>query len=668
MSFNKKHFLSAIISLAMIASLCSCTSSGTGIQNSDSGSETATLNSSGSSSVSSDKASAQKTSTSSSDSSSDDSMFTSRDKDVGYDEAASTAITLSDNGTQCSDKSVSVSGNTMTITAEGTYILSGKLSNGQIIVDADKADKIQLVLNGVSINCDTSAAIYVKQADKVFVTLAENTENTLSNTSEFKAIDDNDIDAVVFSKDDLTFNGSGKLTVNAKYGHGIVSKDDLVFTGGVYSITAQNHAISGKDSVRTANGTFNLKAGKDGIHSENSEDTTKGFVYIENGTFKINADGDGIDASLTIDIRGGSFDITSGGGSSNAEKKSEQMFGRGFGMQNSAQESSSDSESTSAKGIKASGNVTVSGGQLDINSADDAVHSNSNVSISDGTFSIKTGDDGIHADSNTAISGGTISITESYEGIEGQSIDISGGNITLKASDDGLNAAGGNDESGFGGNMKQDMFAVDNNAYIKISGGKLIVNADGDGVDSNGNLYVSGGETYVSGPTNNGNGALDYNGEAQITGGTFIAAGASGMAQNFGSSSTQGSIMINTQSGSGGEIILKDSSGNVIASYTPDKSYNSVVVSCPGIKKDSTYTLTANGTDTTVEMTDIIYGSSDGMGGGMPGGNMNDSGMDGGGMPGGNMNDSGMDRKRMNSNETDSSNTTELNLSNSISV
>ena len=201
--------------------------------------------------------------------------------------------------------------------------------------------------------------------------------------------------------------------------------------------------------------------------------------------------------------------------------------------------------------------------------------------------------------------------------------------------------------------MKQDMFAVDNNAYIKISGGKLIVNADGDGVDSNGNLYVSGGETYVSGPTNNGNGALDYNGEAQITGGTFIAAGASGMAQNFGSSSTQGSIMINTQSGSGGEIILKDSSGNVIASYTPDKSYNSVVVSCPGIKKDSTYTLTANGTDTTVEMTDIIYGSSDGMGGGMPGGNMNDS---------------GMDRKRMNSNETDSSNTTELNLSNSISV
>ena len=663
MSFNRKHFLSAIISLAMAVSLCSCTSAGTDIQNSGSETSKTSQNAESSSSASSDGTSVQKVSSNSSDSSSDDSMFTSRDKDVGYDESASTSITLSDNGTQCSDKSVSVSGNTITITSEGTYILSGKLSNGQIIVDADKADKIQLVLNGVSINCDTSAAIYVKQADKVFITMAENTENTLSNTSEFKAIDDNDIDAVIFSKDDLTFNGSGKLTVNAKYGHSIVSKDDLVFTGGVYNITAQNHAVSGKDSVRIANGTFNLNAGKDGIHSENTEDTSKGFVYLENGTFNIKSDGDGIDASLTIDIRGGSFNITSGGGSSNAEKKSEQMFGRGFNMQNSAQDSSSDSESTSTKGIKASGNVTVSGGTITLDSADDAVHSNSNVNISNGTFTIKTGDDGIHADSNTAISGGTISITESYEGIEGQSIDISGGNITLKASDDGLNAAGGNDESGFGGNMKQDMFAVDSNAYIKISGGKLIVNADGDGVDSNGNLYVSGGETYVSGPTNNGNGALDYNGEAQITGGVFIAAGASGMAQNFGNSSTQGSIMVNTQSGSGGEIILKDSSGNVIASYTPEKSYNSVVVSCPDIKKGSTYTLTANGTDTTVEMTDIIYGESSGMGG-MPGGMNND--MNGGGMPGGMP--GGMDRNRMSSNDTDNSNNAQADMNTPISV
>lgn len=222
-----------------------------------------------------------------------DDMFTDRDKEVGYDEETAVSVTLADGATSCDDNSVSIEDDTVTISEEGTYILSGSLSNGQIIIDADENAKIQLILDNAAINCGTSAAIYVRQADKVFVTLASGSENTLSNTSDFVAIDDNNIDGVIFSKSDLTLNGSGSLTVNAAYGHGIVSKDDLVITSGTYTITAAKHALSGKDSVRIADGVITLDAGTDGIHSENTDKDGKGFIYIAGGDINIEADSDG---------------------------------------------------------------------------------------------------------------------------------------------------------------------------------------------------------------------------------------------------------------------------------------------------------------------------------------------------------------------------------------
>ena len=559
----------------------------------------------------------------------EDEMFTDRDRDASYDESA-VAVTLKDNASACKDKGVSVSGNVVTITKAGTYRLSGTLTNGRVVVDADKSDKIQLVLDGVTINCDTSAALYVKQADKVFVTLASGSRNTLSNKKDFVAVDDNNIDAVIFSKEDLTLNGAGALTVQAAYGHGIVSKDDLVVTGGTIAVTAARHALAGKDSVRIADGSLTLTAGKDGIHAENADDTTRGFVYIAGGTVTVTCDGDGVDAGATAQIKNGILTITAGGGSANATQKKEEMFGPGGWNQSSS--TTTDEESTSAKGIKSAGDLTISGGSITVDAADDALHSNANATISGGSFTLATGDDGLHADNNTAISGGTITISQSYEGIEGKTIAISGGNITLTASDDGLNAAGGNDQSGFGGGMRPDTFSSgDSDCSITISGGKIIINADGDGIDSNGNLYVTGGETYVSGPTNGGNGALDYDGEATITGGIVVAAGSTGMAQNFSDSSTQGAMLVNVSSNSAtGEVVLKDSSGKTLVSYTPQKTYGCVVVSCPEVKSGSTYTLTAGGQTTTVEMTSVIYGSGSSMGGGMggPGGNR-------GGGPGG---------------------------------
>lgn len=528
-------------------------------------------------------------------------MFSNRDLDASYDTAEAKTITLNNE--------------TIIIAGEGTYIVSGNIENGQIIVDATSNDKIQLVLNGVNITSSTSAPIYIKQADKVFITLADGSNNTLQNSVGFVADGDTNVDGAIFSKDDLTLNGNGKLTVKS-CDRGMVSKDDLVITSGEYIIHSEAHALSGKDALKIAGGSFNIESGKDGLHAENTDDTALGYVYIKNCDVVASCEGDGVAASGRLQIDGGNFNIITGGGAANAEKKIE-----GFGRFPGYNTGNIDTDSVSSKAIKSSGSLIIKGGAYNIDSSDDAVHSNTNAEISGGDFNIKTGDDGFHADSALYISGGKIVVSESYEALEGQTIEIVGGNIDVTSSDDGLNAAGGNDQSGFGGfggNKRPDAFASDSNSWIKICGGILHVNASGDGIDSNGALYVSGGETYVSGPTNSGNGALDYGSSAEITGGKFIAVGAAGMSVGF-TSATQGAVMIKAQGDADVPITVKNSKGEEIFSYTPKKSYSSIVLSHPEIKKGEKYTITVGSNEYDIEMTDNIYGSSQGGMGGMGG-------------------------------------------------
>lgn len=469
-------------------------------------------------------------------------MFSDRDMDIGYSASDCETITLADSGSRSSSDSVIIDGNTLTITDEGYYIVSGSLSDGQLIVDADESYKVQIILNGASITNSDSAAIYIKQADKVFLTTAKNSDNSLSAIGDYLAVDDNNIDAAIFSKEDLTLNGAGSLTINAKYGHAVVSKDDLILTSGTYTITAASSALSGKNSVRVAGGSYSITAEKDGIHSENNDDSTQGFIYIAGGDFTISAGSDGMDA------------IT---------------------------------------------NLTVVGG----------------------TINIKAADDGMHADAKTSISGGTINITESYEGIEGLSIEISGGTINLISSDDGINAAGLNDKSSFSGPEK-DSFAINSDCYILISGGSLTINAMGDGIDSNGDLKISGGYTTVSGPTDNGNGTLDYaeQGSAVISGGTLLGAGSSGMPVTFSDASTQCSIFyaFTNSVSAGTEVALKDFAGNVILSFKPEKTFQSVNLSSPEITSGNSYTLCVGDAEYSIEMTgsSFSYGASMGMGGG----------------------------------------------------
>lgn len=547
-------------------------------------------------------------------------MFTERDLAGTYEESGAVYVTLSDDGITGETAGVAINGQTMTITAEGTYIFSGTLSEGQIVVDADNA-KVQIVFDNVDITCASSAAVYVKSAEKVFVTLAEGSQNTLRNTDEYVAIDDNNIDAVIFAKSDLTLNGTGSLTIVSAEGHGIVSKDDLKITGGTYDITAAGHALSGKDSVRIADGTFILTAEKDGIHAENADDEEKGYIYIADGDFTITSDGDGMDASNIVQIEDGTFDITAGGGAANSLKTHESdMPGGGMSQnierpdgENMPQDTTTDESGTSTKGIKAGGGMYLNGGTYQIDSADDSIHSNANITIADGTYTLATGDDGVHADDALTVNGGTIIVTESYEGLEGLTVTINDGTIDITARDDGINTAGGTDQSGFGtfGDHFKGMDSADdeteettdNEMWMELNGGYIHILAGGDGVDSNGDLTINGGEIYIDGPSDNGNSAIDYGdrSSAYVNGGTLVAIGSSGMAEVMSDSSKQKVLMVKLgEQMEAGNVVLTDSEGNVIVSYTALKTYDCVIISTAEVESGATYTLTTSGTTTEV--------------------------------------------------------------------
>ena len=567
-------------------------------------------------------------STSAADVPAEEDLFTDRDYRTDYEDENSVLITLSGTDAECDSAAVTVSSGMVTITEEGTYVITGTLTDGTIAVDVEDSEKVWLVFEDVSVTSEDFAALYVISADKVFLTLADGTENTLTNGGAFTAIDDNDVDAVIFSKDDLTINGGGSLTVTSPAGLGIVCKDDLKITGGTFEITAgDGHALSAKDSVRIAAGTFVLTGSKDGIQADNDEDEEEGFVYICGGEFTITAEGDGISASAYAAVTDGSLTITAGGGSASASDSDfvDSMQQR---MQNYAYGGTSqgtEEDSTSCKGIKAAGQLTICDGTLMIDSADDGLHSNSDVLICGGTLTICSGDDGVHADETLIIEGDVIDIQECYEGLEGMEIYIYDGEISIISSDDGMNAAGGADSSGTDGWRQDDMFgdSASGDYAIVIEGGSICIDAEGDGIDSNGSLTISGGEIYISGPTNSANGALDYASTGTITGGILVATGAAGMAENM-SEASQGCVLISTGSQSACTIALSDSGGDMLVEYTVSKSFSSVVISCPEMEAGETYTLSLGDTDaeftlssilSTVSLSSGSYGN--GNGGGM---------------------------------------------------
>ncbi len=494
-----------------------------------------------------------------------------------------------------------------TVSKGGVYHFTGTLKG---YVSINTSDKVKIILDNVLITNENGPCIYVDDAKMLYIELVG--ESTLTDGGEYTNFDD-EVNGAIYSKDDLILFGSGTLNVNANYQDGIVSKDDLVIKSGTYIIKSADDGIRGKDSVTILDGTFQIDASGDGIKTSNETDTTKGNILIQGGNFTITSVNDAVEAKNSIQIDTGTFHLVTGGGAQ--VTSTSNNWGNWGG-------NSKSTDTASAKGLKANGSILIHDIILDASTSDDTIHSNSVIEINGGSYTISSGDDGIHADSTITINQGTIDIKQSYEGIEANVITINDGDISVVASDDGINIGGGNDSSAEnrpGSNTYAS--TADSNLKLTINGGNVYVNATGDGLDSNGYISMTGGNVIVDGPTSDGDGALDYDGAFDLTGGTLIAAGSSGMMQNL-TSSAQGAILIYfTNSQSAGTTVTI---GNDIT-YTSSKQFSCILVSSPSLKVGDSYQVKINGEvyqefTLTNTISTLGTGSRNGMGGNPRGG------------------------------------------------
>ncbi|MCR5090860.1 MAG: carbohydrate-binding domain-containing protein [Oscillospiraceae bacterium] len=529
---------------------------------------------------------------------SDSVWFTSNDLNGDWDSSSATVITLDGSSVTISGGGACAYDGGVVIRNGGTYVLSGSLEDGSVVVDAYASSKVFLLLDGVEVSCADDAALIVAQAEKVFLTLAEGSENSFSSGSDYtaEAVEDGR-DGVIYAVDDLTINGSGSLTVSGGCKHGIVAKDELVIAGGTVRVSASGDGIRANDSLRICSASIEVTAGDEGLvcAKENAG------LYVESGTLTIEA-------------------------------------------------------------------------------ADDGISTTGDVNIAGGSLTIAAGDDGIHSDTGIAITGGNILISECYEGMEAVTIEISGGDITIYPSDDGLNANGGSGFGVMGGGMpgaamefaqpqnagdgtaaaapdggsfdgSREMPSPDMNTYtetsdtgsteatetwVHVSGGTItIINdsaQDADGIDSNGDILISGGVIRVSLCNSGTNSALDYGSESggvcEISGGEIIACGSYSMAEGFSSGSTQCSVLYNVSDGAeaGTTVTLENSEGSVLLSYEVPCSFSSVNLSCPALQLDETYLLIIGENAEEITPNEVAASYGDAMSG-MFGGNMNWGGM-----------------------------------------
>ncbi len=512
---------------------------------------------------------------------------TTHDDPDDYTWASTEVIPIALNGDaiEADHDGVTFDGATLTITKAGIYSLSGRLTDGQVIVDTQDEAVVRLILNGVEISSAIGSAVQVLAAEKVVIVLADGTTNRISDGSEYTFADaeTDEPNAAVFCAADLTIAGAGALMVEGNYNDGIASKDGLIIAGGKIEVTAVDDGIRGKDYLVIGDANVVVAAGGDGLKADNEEEAERGYVVIESGSVEIEADGDGIDAATDVIVSGGEISVSSGGRAS--------FVG----------------ESSSAKGIVGSSSVMIVGGVFNIDAADDAVHSNGSITVSAGEMEIASGDDGMHADEALTISGGAIRIADCYEGLESAVITIDAGDIQIHASDDGINVAGGADGSGMPpgdrqrpggmGAPGQDAFTANGNYYLTINGGVILVDAGGDGLDVNGAITMTDGVVLINGPTENMNGALDYMSGFELTGGTLVAVGSAGMAMAPDQSSSQYSILVNFNSmrPSGTIIHIQDSAGENVLTFEPTKSFQSIEFSSPQLASGETYQIYLGG-------------------------------------------------------------------------
>ena len=508
-------------------------------------------------------------------------FFTKNDLAGDWSTDGATVITLKgDNATVSGGGAYTYNGDVI-ITGAGRYVVSGTLTDGSVIVDAENSSKVWLLFDGVDITCSDDACLRVDNADKVFLTLAEGSENSLTSGETYSqtALDDG-TDGAIFAHDDLTINGSGALTVTAGYQHGISANDDLIITGGTIAVTAPADGLRANEALHICNADIQIHAGDEGLAVNHLE----GGLYIESGTLQIESGDDGIH---TV------------------------------------------------------GDILSVGGSLNITAADDGIHADTDFVMNGGSITLTAADDGIHADNAFVLTDGSIDIQDCYEGIEAVTIDIYGGDLQVHASDDGLNANGNSSGFGLGGfggfaPEEQNTETGTEETWIHISGGSVTVTndtgTDSDGLDSNGDIVISGGTVRVSLVNSGSNSALDYGSESggsmTVSGGTVVACGSYSMAEGFDASSTQCSILYNISSGAaaGTVISLEDSQGNVLLSYEAPNSFSSVTLSTPEMKLGESYLVVIGDKVEQITLSEVSASYGDAASGGF-GGNMNWGGM-----------------------------------------
>jgi len=594
---------SAVIFMSLILSVC-CLTACSNNSSKDSSSQVSIISGTSSEKTESNNGDQSGTQSSAESSSvSSDEMFSDSDTKDVTSESVNAEIKLSGNEGTISDTTRGTSGSEVTITSKGIYKVTGSSENVSIVInDTTESGNIYLILDSVSMTNTKAPCINVKSCDKLIIQCTGSSSLTYNN-SDSSAKED----GAVYAKDDVTINGSGSLNINSSL-HAIVCKKDLKITGSTLTTEASSIGIKAGNSLRIGGGTINITSAHDGIKLENDDNDS--YFYFEKADMTVTSGYDGISVKASDDNKEFSGYVTLNSG------KLKITTASGSGS------SSSKNSSTSQKGIKTDGNITVAGTELEISSADDAIHGNAGITINSGTLELSSSDDGITASGDLTINGGTVNVTKSYEGIEGANITINDGTVSIKSSDDGINTSGGSDST----QSNDDKWNTSDNSKLTINGGKVYVNADGDGLDSNGSIYITGGTVIVEGPTSNNNGAIDKGdgsgATASITGGTVLALGSSGMAVNF-DSGTQCSALVDLSGTSGTEISVDDGSG---FTYTATKDFQCVVYSSPSLSQGNSYTIKAGNSTATMDFTSSLYYSNvSTMGGGMggPGGVMN---------------------------------------------
>lgn len=541
-----------------------------------------------------------------------------------------------------SGNGVSQTNQTVSITKSGVYELVGSCSNCKIRIYAGNNAEVTLLFNNADLSSQNGSVIDCISAKTLTLYTKKGTKNSLSDSGNYTGAEA-ESDAAVFTRSDLLINGEGELNITGAYGDAVKCKDAVVIYDGTLNVTSADDGITGKDSVTVYGGTVSVNAGGDGIKSTNDTDEGRGNITIAGGELNITSEKDGIQAEKALTINDGKITIKSGGDAADADVTAQDSpwdFDRRGGSQGGQgaqlSQSGQTDDTSSHKGLKAGGGITINDGEINIKSADDSIHSNADVEINGGTLTLSSCDDGVHSDETLRITNGNITVTKSYEGLEGKCIEIDGGVISVKAADDGLNAAGGDNGSFFGfGQASSDY-------YISITGGSIVVDADGDGIDSNGTIAQSGGTVTVFGPTNSANGALDYEMSYAMSGGTLMAFGAQGMAQTP-STLSQPCLSISAQVSANSTVEVREGS-KVILSATLTKAAQSLIFSCEKFKEGTDYDICVDGSViTTITAADGVSGNggiggNGGFGGGHGGFNPGQGGFNpgqGGGRPNG---------------------------------